>query len=125
MSIEMTASSFQDTRRNIADKSPLQDEEKNPYRQDYVDGCGACESPVLAEAALEGQETRRNGLQVVVLDEGDREEELVPCTDPGNKRDGQETGPAQGKHDAEQHLQFVRTVYTGCVLDVGWQSDQV
>src|SRR5215208_82108 len=121
----MTASSFQTTRRNPADKPSLQDEEENPYGQDDVDSGGTGEPPVLAEVALEGQEARRYGLQVVVLDKGDREEELVPCTDPGNERDGQETGPAQGQYDAEQHLQFVRTVYAGCILEVAWQSDEV
>src|SRR5215204_1063992 len=119
------ASSLETTRCQPADKPPLQDEEQNNDRQDYVDGGGARESPVLAEVALERQEARRYGLEVVVLDEGDGEEELVPGHEPRDERDGQEAWPAQRQHDAEQDLQFVRAVYAGCVLEVARQSDEI
>src|SRR5215211_5729103 len=119
------ASSFKATRCQPTDEPPLQDEEQDDDGQDYVDGSGARESPVLAEAALESQEARRYGFEVFVLDEGDGEEELVPRRDPRDERDSQEAWPAQGQHHAEHDLQLVRAVYTGSVLEVAWQSDEV
>src|ERR671910_304658 len=95
------ASSLEATGCQPADEPPLQDEEQDNDGQDYVDGGGARESPVLAEAALKSQEARRHGLEVIVLDEGDGEEELVPSLDPRDERDSQEAWPAQGQHHAQ------------------------
>src|SRR5215213_8792277 len=114
------ASSFEATRCQPAYKPTLQDEEKDDDGQDYVDGGGARESPVLAEGALEGQEARRRGLEVFVLVEGDGEEELVPSRDPSDERHGQEAWPAQGQHHAEHDLELVCAIYTGGVLEVAW-----
>src|SRR5215208_753032 len=108
-----------------ADKPTLQDGEQDDDGQDYGDGGGARESPRLAEVALERQEARRYGLKVIVLDEGNGEEKLVPGREPRDERNGQEAWPAQGQHDAEQDLQFVRAVYAGCVLEVARQSDEI
>src|SRR5215203_2607340 len=119
------ASSLEATRCQPAYKPTLQEEEKDDDGQDYVDGGGAREPPVLAVGALECQEARRYGFEVFVLDEGDGEEELVPRLDPRDERDGQEAWPAQGQHHAEHDLQLVCAVYAGCVLEVAWKSDEV
>src|SRR5215211_6339524 len=119
------ASSFKATRCQPADEPPLQDEEQDDDGQDYVDGGGAREPPILAVGALKGQEARRHGLEVIVLNEGDGEEELVPRRDPRDERDGQEAWPAQGQHHAEHDLQLVRAVYTGGILEVAWKADEV
>src|SRR5215210_1988704 len=120
MNSRTPASSLEATRCQPAYKPPLQDKEKDDDGQDYVDGGGARESPVLDEVLLEGQEARRHGLEVFVLDEGDGEEELVPRLDPRDERDGQEAWPAQGQHHAEHDLQLVRAIYTGGVFEVAW-----
>src|SRR5829696_499072 len=119
------ASSLEATRCQPAYKPPLQEEEKDDDGQDYVDGGGAREPPVLAVGALERQEARCYGFEVFVLDEGDGEEELVPRLDPRDEGDGQEAWPAQGQHHAEHDLQLVCAVYAGCVLEVAWKSDEV
>src|SRR5215203_343251 len=120
MNSRTPASSLEATRCQPAYKPPLQDEEQDDDGQDYVDGGGARESPILAEAALESQEARRYGLKVIVLDEGNGEEKLVPRRDSRDEGDGQEAWPAQGQHHAEHDLQLVCAVYAGSVLEVAW-----